>query len=210
MQTPLKLFIIDDHQMLIDGIKALLDNDVRFEIAGQALSAVDALSVLKKMQVDVVITDISMPEMGGLEFVQHLRRVKPEQKILTLSMFCSKAIIADILAAGASGYILKNTGKQELIQALLTIASGQTFLSDEVAQELHKANDEIDRRFLLTAREREIVQYIAQGLSHTEIGEKISISPRTVDTHRTNIMRKLEVRSIAELIKLALQLKIIE
>lgn len=210
MQTPLKLFIIDDHQMLIDGIKALLDNDERFEIAGQALSAVDALSILKKMHVDIVITDISMPEMGGLEFVQHLRRVKPEQKILTLSMFCSKAIIADMLAAGASGYILKNTGKQELIQALLTIASGQTFLSNEVAQELHKANDEIDRRFLLTAREREIVQYIAQGLSHTEIGEKISISPRTVDTHRTNIMRKLEVRSIAELIKLALQLKIIE
>lgn len=210
MQTPLKLFIIDDHQMLIDGIKALLDNDERFEIAGQALSAVDALSILKKMHVDIVITDISMPEMGGLEFVQHLRRVKPEQKILTLSMFCSKAIIADMLAAGASGYILKNTGKQELIQALLTIAIGQTFLSDEVAQELHKANDEIDRRFLLTAREREIVQYIAQGLSHTEIGEKISISPRTVDTHRTNIMRKLEVRSIAELIKLALQLKIIE
>lgn len=208
--SPIKLFIIDDHQMLIDGIKALLDNDERFQLVGQSLSAADALSQLKKMQVDVVLTDISMPQMGGLEFVQHLRRVKPEQKVLALSMFCSKAIIADMLAAGASGYILKNTGKQDLIQALLTIHNGQQFLSNEVAQTLQKVNEEIDRRFILTAREREIVQYIAQGLSHTEIGEKISISPRTVDTHRTNIMRKLEVRSIAELIKLALQLKIIE
>jgi DNA-binding NarL/FixJ family response regulator len=208
--SPIKLFIIDDHQMLIDGIKALLENDVRFQLVGQSLSAAEALVQLKKMQIDVVLTDISMPEMGGLEFVQHLRRVKPEQKVLALSMFCSKPIIADMLAAGASGYILKNTGKQELIQALLTIASGQQFLSEEVAKTLHQADEETDKRFMLTAREREIVQYVAQGLSHTEIGEKISISPRTVDTHRTNIMRKLEVRSIAELIKLALQLKIIE
>lgn len=210
MQTPITVFIIDDHQMLIDGIKALLLNESEFKIVGEALRSIEAIDQIKKMDVDVIITDINMPEMNGLQLANAIRRIKPEQKILALSMFGDKAVITDMIDAGVKGYVLKNTGKQELITALKLIANGNTYFSGDVAKEMNRVDDSIDKRYVLTPREREIVRYVAQGLSHTEIGDKIHISPRTVDTHRTNIMRKLEVHSIAELIKLALQLKIIE
>lgn len=210
MQNPITVFIIDDHQMLIDGIKALLLNESEFKIVGEALRSTDAIDRIKKMDVDVMITDINMPEMNGIQFANAIRRIKPEQKILALSMFGDKAVITDMIDAGVKGYVLKNTGKQELITALKLIANGGTYFSGDVAKELNRVDDSIDKRYILTPREREIVRYVAQGLSHTEIGDKIHISPRTVDTHRTNIMRKLEVHSIAELIKIALQLKIIE
>lgn len=210
VSATITLFLIDDHQMLIDGIKALLQHEPDFAIVGESLRCTDALERLKKIHADVVITDINMPEMSGIAFAQSIRRFKPEQKILALSMYGEKAIITDMLDAGVKGYILKNTGRHELVTALKKIASGDTYYSDDVAREMSRPDPTIDRRYILTAREREIVTYIARGLSHTEIGEKISISPRTVDTHRTNIMRKLDVHSIAELIKLAIQLKMID
>lgn len=210
MKKSISIFIVDDHQMLIDGIKALLHNESDFVIVGEALRCTDAINTLKKQPVDVVITDINMPEMNGIEFAHAIRRTNPDQKILALSMFGEKATITDMLDAGVKGYILKNTGQKELITALKTIAAGQTYFSNDVSEEINRVDDTIDKRYILTPREREIVKYIAQGLSHTEIGEKIFISPRTVDTHRTNIMRKLEVHSIAELTKLAIQLKLID
>lgn len=210
MKTPISIYIVDDHQMLIDGIKALLDNERDFTIIGESLRCVDALENLKKQKADVLITDINMPEMNGIQFAHAIRRTNPDQKILALSMFGEKATITDMLDAGVKGYILKNTGKHELITALNKVASGETYFSTEVSEEINRVDEAIDKRYVLTAREREIVKYVAQGLSHTEIGEKIFISPRTVDTHRTNIMRKLEVHSIAELIKLAIQLKLID
>jgi len=210
MQTPITVFIIDDHQMLIDGIKAFLLNESEFKIVGEALRSTEAIERIKKIDVDVIITDINMPEMNGLQLANAIRRVKPEQKILALSMYGDKAVITDMIDAGVKGYVLKNTGKQELITALKLIANGGTYFSGDVAKEINRVDDSIDKRYVLTPREREIVRYVAQGLSHTEIGDKICISPRTVDTHRTNIMRKLEVHSIAELIKIALQLKIID
>jgi two-component system, NarL family, nitrate/nitrite response regulator NarL len=196
--------------MLIDGIKALLHNEPEYEILGEALRADIALEKLKKLKPTIVITDINMPEMNGIELARKIRLIHPEQKILALSMFGEKTTITDMMEAGVKGYILKNTGKQELIAALQNIASGGTFMSTEVTDTMKQTDEIIDKRYILTAREREIVTYIAKGLSHTEIGEKLCISPRTVDTHRTNLMRKLEVNSIAELIKLAMQLKLIE
>jgi two-component system nitrate/nitrite response regulator NarL len=210
LSKKISLFIVDDHQMLIDGIKALLQNENEFEIVGEALRSGEALDKLKKQKVDIVISDINMPEMSGIDLARNLRLTHPEQKILALSMFGEKTTIVDMMDAGVSGYILKNTGKQELVTALKTIASGKTFFSQEVSEELKKTDETIDKRYLLTAREREIVKHIAKGMSHTEIGEKLFISPRTVDTHRTNLMKKLEVNSIAELIKLAIQLKLID
>ena len=211
MSSPkITLFIVDDHQMLIDGIKALLLNEAEFEIAGEALRSDEALEKLKKMKVDIVISDINMPNMSGIELARNLRLIHPEQKILALSMFGEKTTINDMLDAGVNGYILKNTGKQELMSALRSISKGQSFFSKEVSEELKKTDEVVDRRYILTVREREIVQHIAKGMSHTEIGEKLFISPRTVDTHRTNLMKKLEVNSIAELIKLAIQLKLID
>jgi DNA-binding NarL/FixJ family response regulator len=212
MNTSFKitLFIVDDHQMLIDGIKALLQNEAEFDIVGEALRSDEALEKLKKQKVDIVITDINMPNMSGIELTKKLRLTHPDQKILALSMFGEKTTITDMMDAGVNGYILKNTGKQELITALHTISKGQSFYSKEVSEELKKTDELVDRRYILTTREREIVKHIAKGMSHTEIGEQLFISPRTVDTHRTNLMKKLEVNSIAELIKLAIQLKLID
>jgi DNA-binding NarL/FixJ family response regulator len=210
MQKRITLFVIDDHQMLIDGIRSLLANDERFEIVGEALRCQDALEKLKKVKADILLTDINMPEMDGIEFARLVRRTNPDQKILALSMFGEKSTIVEMVESGVAGYILKNTGKQELVAALTTIAAGGKFFSEEVTTELKRVDVEHDKRYILTTREREIVKNIAMGLSHTEIGEKLFISPRTVDTHRTNIMRKLEVNSIAELIKVAMQLKMID
>lgn len=211
INTPkITVFIVDDHQMLIDGIRALLANESDFEIVGHALRSLEALEKLRKKKVDIIITDINMPDMSGIEFSRAIRLTHPDQKLLALSMFNEKSTITDMLDAGVSGYILKNTGKEELITALKTIAAGGTFFSKEVSEELQKSDERMDKRYILTAREREIITYIARGMSHTQIGEKLFISPRTVDTHRTNLMKKLEVNSIAELIKLAIQLKLIE
>ena len=210
MAKPITLFILDDHQMLIDGIKALLLNEERFQIVGEALRSSEALEKLKKLKADILITDINMPDMDGIEFTKTVKRTHPDQKVLALSMFSEKATITDMIESGVSGYILKNTGKQELILALEKIAKGEKFFSNEVAQELKREDPITDKRYILTTREREIVKNVAKGLSHTEIGERLFISPRTVDTHRTNIMRKLEVNSIAELIKIAIQLKLID
>lgn len=208
--SPVRVYIVDDHQMLIDGIKALLANDVRFEIVGESLKCSRALDDIKQQHIDVLITDINMPEMDGITFTKRVKALKPDQKLLALSMYGEKSMVVDMIDAGVSGYILKNTGREELITALLQVAQGKTFYSVEVAETLSKPSDDTDKKNWLTSREREIVKYIAKGLSHTEIGEQLFISPRTVDTHRTNIMRKLNVNSIAELIKVAIQYHIIE
>src|SRR5690349_3590309 len=123
MKPPISLFIVDDHQMLIDGIKALLSDEQDFKIVGESLRCSDALETLKKQKADVLITDINMPEMNGIQFAHAIKRTNPDQKILALSMFGEKATITDMLDAGVKGYILKNTGKQELIAALNKIAS---------------------------------------------------------------------------------------
>ncbi len=206
----ISIYIVDDHQMLIDGIKALLADVPEFHIVGEALRCSDALASLAQQDVDIVLTDVNMPEMDGQQLTSAIKRFKPEQKIIALTMFGEKTTIKDMIDAGASGYILKNTGKAELVKALYEVACGNKYFSEEVAQEMEKEDVELDKRYMLTLREREIIKLVARGLSHTVIGEKLCISPRTVDTHRTNIMKKLEVASIAELIKVALQLKIID
>lgn len=207
---PIKLFILDDHRIVIDGITALLDNQDDFKIVGTSTSCKEALQTLKNLKVDIVLTDINMPEMNGIEFVHSLKRILPDIKILALSMYGEKTTITDMVDAGAHGYVLKNTGRAELFKALSSVYDNKQYYSTDVAAAMHKKDDVVDKRYVLTTREREIVKYVAQGLSHTQIGEKLFISPRTVDTHRTNIMRKFEVKSIAELTKLAIQLKLID
>src|SRR6218665_2991777 len=146
MNSPITIFIVDDHQMLIDGIKALLLNESDFKIEGEALRCADALEVLRKKKVDILITDINMPEMNGIEFAHAIRRTNPDQKILALSMFGEKATITDMLDTGVKGYILKNTGKQELITALKKIARGETYFSAEVSDEINRVDETIDKR----------------------------------------------------------------
>ena len=207
----IKLFILDDHQMLIDGLKALLKNNKQFEIIGEANRAEHALELIQQNKPDIVLTDITMPDMDGIEFTRVLKQKSPEIKIIALSMFSDKSIITAMVEAGVSGYILKNTGQQELTDALQKVTNGGMFFSDEVAAEMIKTISEHEQRKAeenkvhLTEREKEIIKLIAQELSNAKIGELLFISERTVETHRKNIFRKTETKTVVGLIKYAIE-----
>lgn len=206
----IKLFILDDHQMLIDGLKALLENEHKYELIGTARSAREALELIKKASPDIVLTDINMPEMNGIEFTRKLKSELPQIKIIALSMFGESAVISEMINAGVVGYILKNTGKEELLAALNKVAAGGMFFSDEVAVEMMKSATEASKKqekfsIFLTGREKEIVQLIAKEYSNAKIAEQLFISERTVESHRKNIFRKTNVKTVVGLIKYAIE-----
>lgn len=210
------LLIVDDHQMLIDGIKALLTDQSQFHIAAEATRGSEALSLLEKHPVDIVVTDINMPEMSGVELVKEIKAKNADIKILALSMFGEKQTIKDMIDAGVSGYILKNTGKKELVDALSKIASGGIFFSDDVTTEMMRAMTEplaaepLITQVNLTQREREILKLITKEYSNVRIADELFISERTVETHRKNIFRKTNTKSIVGLIKYAYENKLID
>ncbi len=210
-----KIFIVDDHQMLIDGIKALLHDEDKFKIIGEAKNATKALELIENKLPDIILSDINMPDINGIEFTRIVKKKYPSVKILALSMFGEKSTISEMLDAGASGYILKNTGKAELLNALQKIADGGMFFSNEVAAEMMKAlsenaqQKEKEQKVFLTDREKEIVQLISQEYSNAKIGETLFISERTVETHRKNIFRKTNTKSVVGLIKFAIEHKLI-
>jgi len=214
--SKIKLFILDDHQMLVDGIKALLHNENEFTIIGEATKGSVAIELIKHNTPDIVLSDINMPEMNGIEFTRLLKKNHPEIKVLVLSMFGERSTISEMLDAGAAGYILKNTGKTELISALKKIASGGMFFSDEIAAEMMKTlsergqKKEGDNKVYFTEREKEIIQLIAKEYSNSQIGEDLFISERTVETHRKNIFRKANTKSAVGLIKFAIENKLID
>lgn len=214
--SAIKLFILDDHQMLVDGIKALLLNEYDFTITGEATNAAKALALIDANIPDIVLSDINMPEMDGISFTRQLKKNHPNVKVLALSMFGERSMISEMLDAGASGYILKNTGKNELLQALKKIADGGMFFSDEIAAEMMKTlsergqKKEEENTIHFTSREKEIIQLIAKEYSNAQIGETLFISERTVETHRKNIFRKANTKTAVGLLKFAMEHKLID
>lgn len=212
----IKIAILDDHQMLIDGLKALLLNEKQFEITGVYSNGKTALEMISGNIPDIVLSDINMPEMDGIAFTRELKQLYPSVKVLALSMFGEKSTISEMLAAGASGYILKNTGKEELMNALQKIAAGGMFFSDEVSAEMMKAMNERGQKkeeesnVHFTEREKEIMQLIAREYSNAKIGETLFISERTVETHRKNIFRKANTKTVVGLMKFAIGHKLID
>jgi DNA-binding NarL/FixJ family response regulator len=211
----INLYIVDDHQIMIDGIKALLKTTTQFAVAGQNTNPVRALEELKRQNVDILITDINMNDMSGIELTKKVRQVLPDLKVLALSMYGDRETISEMLEAGINGYVLKNTGMEELVTALNKISNGQLYFSDEVSAEMMKAitqprQEQKEKETInLTAREIEIVKLISEELSNAQIGEKLFISERTVETHRKNIFRKTNTKSVAGLIKYAIEHKVI-
>lgn len=201
------ILIVDDHQMFIDGIKSLLIGQEKFIITHEANDGLDALEILKNHQVDILISDLSMPEMSGTELVKIVKQAYHDIKVLVLSMHNNRETVGEILMAEAEGYILKNTGKKELLIALDRITEGSTFYSKAVMslmreriQKEKKINEETQH---LTDRELEILQLIVQEFSSEEIAEQLFISKRTVDTHRKHILKKTKSKTIVGLIKFA-------
>lgn len=207
MSNKIKILIADDHQMFIDGVKSLLRKEESIEFIGEVHNGIEALNFLENQKPDLLITDISMPEMDGVQLTKEVKKLYPEVKILVLSMHDDKDIISEILLAEAEGYILKNTGKIELTKAIEYITEGSTHYSKEVlhimmqkVKKQHQSSEEIK---VLTERELEIVKLIVQEYSTSDIAEQLFISPRTVDTHRKNIMSKTNSKTIIGLIKYA-------
>lgn len=217
MNSPekIKLFIVDDHQMMIDGIVSLLKDEKKFEITGTALNGLEALKKIEKNFPDILLTDVSMPEMGGIELCKEIKQKFPTIKVLVLTMYNDREIVNEILQAGANGYILKNTGKQELLEALESLNRNDAYYSSEVVNALieNMKNPIREKQIYssdLTEREIEIVRLIVKEFSSAEIAEKLFISPRTVETHRKNILRKTGVKNIVGLIKYAYDNKLVE
>jgi DNA-binding NarL/FixJ family response regulator len=210
--SPLKVLIVDDHQMFLDGLKTLLSKHNSIEVVGEALNGLQALEIIRSKPVDLVLSDINMPEMSGTELTKAIKEEKPEIKILILSMYNDREIIHEIVMTEAEGYILKNSNKQELIKALERIGSGGTYYSNEVMEiitDSYVAKQKSQEKLKdITKREIEIIQLICQEYSTPEIAEALFISPLTVETHRKNILKKTKVRTIVGLIKFAIDNKI--
>jgi DNA-binding NarL/FixJ family response regulator len=201
------LLLVDDHTIVTDGLQALLADEHDFTIKGVAHNGMMALEMLEVLKVDVVLMDIDMPEMNGLQATKVIKSKMPDKKVLMLTMHDEKAMIAALMEIGADGYLLKNSSKQDLILALRTIHSGNTFFSEDVQTILEKEEStkpEALDSYDLTDREIEIIKLIAEGFSNKQIGEKLFISHRTVDTHRTNLMNKLNVHNVAGIVKFAI------
>lgn len=203
------LFIVDDHQMVVDGLISLLNNEDKYSIVGFSNQPKEVMRQLEELKVHILLTDINMPEMTGVELTRLVKKKFPHVKVLALSMFGERQVIKEMIDAGVSGYILKNTGKRELIEALDKLVIGETFFGSEVTDELMKSFKNADHNSHLTNREIEIIRLIENEHSNKQIADMLFISERTVETHRKNIFRKTNTQSIVGLLKYAYEHKII-
>jgi two-component system response regulator NreC len=208
--SKIKILLVDDHQIIIDGLKSLLKNSEEIIVAGEANNGRDALRLLELADIDVMLIDIDMPVMNGIDTLKEIRRRGKEVKVIILSMHQEAGMIKSLMNLGANGYLLKSSSQEEVIDAIQKVATGKSYFSAEVTYSLLNKDQNMYRDSspqieLLTDRESEIVQLIAEGFSNKEIGNKLFISHRTVDTHRTNIMKKLNVSNIAGLISYAIK-----
>ena len=206
------LGIVDDHQIVIDGLKSLLNGHDQFQVAIECTQSVEMISLIEKKSIDILLTDIMMPGMNGAELAKAVHKQFPEIKILALSMSGQGDLVNQMIDdADISGYVLKNIGKQELIKALEKISEGGIYFSEEVLHEMTKASEvkkENDEAHL-TACEIEIIQLIEKEMSNKQIAEQLFLSERTIETHRKNIFRKTNTSSVIGLVKYAYEHKLI-
>ena len=209
--SEIKIYIVDDHQMLIDGLKALLSGETQISVIGQNTLPKLAAKEIAELRPDIVLTDINMPEMDGIELTKEIKKTNPDIKVIALSMFGERETISDMLKAGVSAYILKNTGKQELLNAIDKVSNGGTFFSDEVSDEMSKASTTgLSKEITLSLREIEVVELIAKEYTNAKIADALFISERTVETHRKNIFRKTDTKSVIGLLKYCVDKRIIK
>ncbi|VVN70129.1 response regulator [Pseudomonas fluorescens] len=198
---PIRVALVDDHALVRDGIKALLAVMAPLEVVGEAENGADAIEMVGRCQPDLLLVDISLQDMNGLELTRVLRSQYPSLKMLILSMYDNNEYVSESLRAGASGYVLKNSPSREIIAAIEAIASGGTFYSAEIAQRLI-ADKSTDNE--LTPRESQVLYKMVQGLNNKEMARELDISVRTVETHRLSIRRKLNIDKPAALVKYAI------
>lgn len=211
----INIIIADDHKMFREGLAELLSKSKDLNIIGGAGNRDEILALLDSQNIDVIIMDIDMGEISGITLTAEIRALRPQIRVLALSMHGEKNYIVKMLEAGASGYILKNAGKEEMMNAIRTVANGDTYLSSQVSARLidHITNPEKKQKqegIPLTEREIEVLRLIADEYSNSEIANKLFISIRTVDTHRRNLLEKLQVKNTAGLVKYAINKGLLE
>jgi|HubBroStandDraft_5_1064220.scaffolds.fasta_scaffold278152_2 DNA-binding NarL/FixJ family response regulator len=211
---PINLLIADDHQLFVDGLRRILETEKMFGEIHGANNGLQVLEHVRSHQVDCIIMDINMPLLNGLETTKQLKKEYPDIKIIVVSMECDVVIVSKMLKAGADAFVNKDTGKEELMTAFSKIADNDKYVSPDIAKNLfaylsyRKKNVTEDEKHL-TPREIEIIRHIADGETNAEIAAKLFLSVVTVDTHRKNILSKLELKNTAALVKYAVEHKLL-
>lgn len=203
----IKIIIADDHEIVLDGLELVIKNDPNIEIVGRAMTGKDVISIVNVKNVDIIVLDINMPIMDGIETTKFLKKNNPEIKILILSMHEEITFIRSIFNAEANGYILKNKGKEELLSAIYSIYNGKDYFSEEVTQSIYatlKSKDVVGE-IKLTEKEKQVLTYIGNGYTGPEIADKLNIAKTTFETHKRNLIEKTGVRNSNTLIKFAIE-----
>ena len=204
MSNKVKVVIAEDHTILREGLKALLGSDPDLEICGEADNGKDAIKLVQRLNPDIVLMDLSMPRIHGLEAIREIRKTNPTTKILVLTVHDDEEYISATLRSGASGYVLKNDSYNELLSSIKTVLRGKPYLSPAISQTIiqgylqGKKSDDLRTGYeTLTARERETLKLIAEGVRNKDIAEFMGISSKTAEKHRSNLMKKLDLHSVS-------------
>jgi DNA-binding NarL/FixJ family response regulator len=211
---PTRVVLADDHNLVRAGVRTILEAQPGFDVVGEAAGGLEALKTLERTTADVLVLDLSMPDMDGFDTLARVKAEHPSIKVLVLTMHTDAEYVARALRQGADGYLLKDSAVNDLVAAIEAVMAGGSYYSpavqDEIGHLLREGPAPASPLDSLTDREREVLRFVAQGLSTKEIAGRLDISPRTVDTHRANLMRKLDIRSVARLTQFALREGILE
>jgi len=211
-----RVLIADDHEMVRKGLRSMLESSGKWKVCGEATDGREAVRKAARLRPDIVIMDLTMPELNGLDATREIRRILPDCEVLVVTVHHSEQLVHEVLEAGAKGYVLKSDAGESIMAALDELARHKPYFTSAVSQVLLSAflspdrPDVPDIGGLLTPREREIVQLIAEGRSTKEIATTLGISDKTVETHRANLMRKLDVHSVSEIVRYAIRNRMIE
>jgi DNA-binding NarL/FixJ family response regulator len=214
----MQILIADDHELVRRGLRAVLEHQPGWKVCGEAINGRQAVELAKKFQPDVIVMDVTMPELNGLEATRQIRKAVPKAEVLILTIHESEQLVGEVLAAGARGYILKADTSRLLVAAIETLAQHKPFFTGTASevvlggylrpgQPVRAESRNLPR---LTAREREIVQMLAEGNTNKEVAVALGVSVKTVDAHRANLMHKLNLHSVTDLVRYAIRNKIIE
>lgn len=209
--SQIALVLADDHPVVRRGLRSLLEAETDICVAGETGDGLEAVDLVGRLHPDILVLDLMMPGLNGLEVTRRVRQRFPQTRVVVLSMYASEAYVLEALRNGASGYVVKDAGAADLMQAVREAAAGRRYLSPPLSDRAVEAYAEkskgstLDVYETLTDREREILQLVAEGYANTEIAARLSISPRTAETHRANVLRKLGLRNQTDLVRYALE-----
>jgi DNA-binding NarL/FixJ family response regulator len=216
--TTLRIVVVDDHSVVRKGVRALLESQPGWEVLAEATTGREAVQVVKRLQPDVVVMDLSMPDLNGLEATRQILKESPLTEVLVLTMHHADELVRDVLQAGARGYVLKSDADASLIQAVDSLRRHKPFLTANITEvvldDYLRRADEQDPAAVphtaVTAREREVIQLLAEGKSNKETASVLGVSVKTVEAHRANLMRKLHLRSLSDLVRYAVRNQIVQ